>query len=60
MSESVDTFVSDLNAVNADFEVAIFSRKLGAAGNRRVTGNLVGRALDTQRRRRRSLPETYV
>lgn len=59
VSGSVDTLLTDLNAVNTNYEVAVFSRKLGAAGNRRVTGNLVGRVLDTQRRRRRSLAEDY-
>lgn len=58
-SAAVDTLLTDLNAVNPDYEVAVFSRKSGAAGNRRVTGNLVGRALDTQRRRRRALVEDY-
>jgi len=56
---SVQTLITNLNAVNADYEVAVFSRKSGAAGNRRVTGNQVGRVLDTQRRRRRALVEDY-
>lgn len=56
---SVTTLLNNLNAVNTDYEVAVFSRKMGAAGNRRVTGNQVGRVLDTQRRRRRSLAEDY-
>jgi hypothetical protein len=60
MSVATDTLLSNLNAVNADYEVAIFSRKAGAAGNRKVTGNVVGRVLDTQRRRRRSLAEAWV
>lgn len=59
VSDSTDTFISDLNGQDADYEVAIFSRKSGQAGNRRVTGNQVGRVLDTQRRRRRSLVEDY-
>lgn len=60
ISGSVDTLLTDLNNVNANFELAVFSRKAGAAGNRRITGNLVGRVLDTQRRRRRSLIENYA
>lgn len=40
--------------------VCIMSRKSGAPNCRRVTGLRIGRALDTQRRRRRSLNETYV
>lgn len=59
ISTATDTFVAALNAINAQWEVAVFSRKAGAAGNRRVTGNLVGRVLDTQRRRRRSMAEDY-
>lgn len=54
------TLLTALNAVSANWEVAVFSRKLGAAGNRRVTGIEIGRALDTQRRRRRSLTEQYA
>jgi len=56
---SFDTLLSDLNAVDAAYEVAVFSRKLGAATNRKVTGVRVGTILDTQRRRRRSLIENY-
>jgi len=37
----------------------VMSRKAGAPGHREVTGFEVGRVLDTQRRRRRSLPENY-
>jgi len=48
-----------LGALAAPYEVAVFSRKAGAAGNRRVTEFRVGRVLDTQRRRRRSLVEDY-
>lgn len=39
--------------------VVVMSRKLGAPATRRVTGVAIGRVLDTQRRRRRSLPEQY-
>lgn len=60
VSGSMDTFLTDLNAVSATkWEVGVMSRKLGTPGARRVTGNLVGRVLDTQRRRRRSLVEDY-
>lgn len=59
VSGATDTLLTSVNAVNADYEMAIFSRKAGAPGNRRVTGNLVGEVADTQRRRRRSLVENY-
>jgi len=59
VSEATDTLITSVNAVNADYEMAVFSRKSGAAGNRKITGNLVGVVLDTQRRRRRSLAENY-
>lgn len=53
------TLLTALNAVSANLEVAVFSRKLGAPGNRRVTAMAVGAVYDTQRRRRRSLVEAY-
>lgn len=56
---SVDTLLAGLNAISADLKVAVFSRKKLAPGHRLVTGNEVGRILDTQRRRRRSLIENY-
>lgn len=59
VSTQTSTFISQLNTVNADYEVAVFSRKDGAPGNRRVIGNVVGRVLDTQRRRRRALAEDW-
>lgn len=59
ISGAVDTFIGAVNGASTDFDVAVFSRKLGAATHRPVTGNLVGRVLDTQRRRRRSLAENY-
>lgn len=59
LSGTVDTLVAALNAVNADYDVAVFSRKAGAPAHRLVTGNLVGRVLDTQRRRRRKIGEDY-
>lgn len=58
-SGAVDTLVAALNAVSANAKVAVFSRKFGAAAHNLVTGNLVGRVYDTQRRRRRSLIEDY-
>jgi hypothetical protein len=51
--------IDNINVVNADYEMAIFSRKDGAPGNRRVIEAEAGRVLDTQRRRRRSLVEDY-
>lgn len=57
---SADTLLADLNAVNADFKVAVFSRKAGAPASRLVNDISVGRVLDTQRRRRRSLVENNV
>lgn len=53
------TFLNALNAVDANYDVAVFSRKQGAPTHRTVTGIEVGRVLDTQRRRRRSLTELY-
>lgn len=58
-SEATDEFISDLNGIAAAMEVSVMSRKAGSPGHRRVTGNEVGRVLDTQRRRRRSLLEDY-
>lgn len=54
---SADLLLSDLNAISANLQVGVFSRKLGSAGHRKVTTTFVGRVLDTQRRRRRSLAE---
>lgn len=59
VATQTSAFLSSLNTVNADYEVAVFSRKDGAPGNRRVVGNVVGRVLDTQRRRRRSMAEDW-
>jgi hypothetical protein len=53
------TFIAACNAASADWKMAVFSRKAGAAAHRLVTGCEVGRVLDTQRRRRRSLLESY-
>lgn len=38
----------------------VMSRKAGAPAHRKITGVEVGQVLDTQRRRRRSLPEAYT
>lgn len=59
VSGGVDSLVTNLNATTTDWKVAVFSRKLGAPAHRLVTGNLVGRVLDTQRRRRRKVGEDY-
>lgn len=59
VSNQTDTFIAALNAYSANAKVAVFSRKLGAPAHRLVTGNLVGRVYDTQRRRRRALVENY-
>jgi hypothetical protein len=61
---SAKTFLEDLSDVpGLDLPsspgVVVMSRKSGAATTRIVTGVEVGRVLDTQRRRRRSLPESY-
>jgi hypothetical protein len=56
---SADTFLAAINAVSANYDVAVFSRKAGNPAHRLVTGIEVGRVLDTQRRRRRQLVETY-
>jgi len=59
LSGTTDTFIAALNAITTNAAVAVMSRKAGAPAHRLVTGNLVGRVLDTQRRRRRSIPEDY-
>lgn len=56
---SATTMLTALNAMSSNLKVGVFSRKLGVAGHRAVTGIEVGRVLDTQRRRRRSLKELY-
>lgn len=38
----------------------VMSRKLGAPAHRKITGCAIGAVIDTQRRRRRSLPENYA
>jgi len=51
-----------LTAVNAVslYKINVFSRKLGAPAHNTVQQTRIGRVLDTQRRRRRSLIEAYV
>lgn len=56
---AAQALVTGINATNSSWKVGVFSRKAGAAAHRPVTGVAVGRALDTQRRRRRSLTELY-
>ena len=55
----VDELLTNINAISAGMEASVMSRKDGAPGHRRITGCEVGRILDTQRRRRRSLIEDY-
>ncbi len=57
---SCATLLTALNAVDSKYGVAVMSRKSGAPAQNMVTGFKVGAVLDTQRRRRRSLPEAYV
>lgn len=58
---SAESFITALNAVDpAQWFVAVFSRKNPGAAHRQVTSTEVGRVLDTQRRRRNALPESYV
>lgn len=59
VGDTVTAFIAALNSSAPNVEVSVMSRKDGAPGHRRVTGNEVGRVLDTQRRRRRSLVENY-
>jgi len=56
---STQTMRTDVNAVLAGYGMAVMSRKVPTPGHRAVTGIEVGRVLDTQRRRRRSLVENY-
>lgn len=57
---TLTTLLTSLNSYSPNIQVAVFSRKSGAATHRAVTGFGIGRVLDTQRRRRRSLVENYV
>lgn len=56
---SFETMRVALNAVNANWKLAVFSRKAGSPAHRLITGCQVGVVPDTQRRRRRSLIENY-
>lgn len=56
---SAQTFIDALNGVSTGLDVAVFSRKLGQASHRVVTGIEIGSVLDTQRRRRNKLKEKY-
>jgi len=60
VQDAASIWLTNLNAADPDYRVAVFSRKAGAPIHRLVTGIHVGRVLDTQRRRRRSLTELYV
>jgi len=60
IQDAAALWLTTVNASDPNYRVAVFSRKDGAATHRLVTGVWVGRVVDTQRRRRRSLPETYV
>lgn len=57
---SANTLLTALNALAPNYAVAVMSRKSGAPAHRIVTGFSVGLVMDTQRRRRRSLLESYV
>ena len=59
VKNAFNTLLTDLNAIDAGFKVAVMSRKAGAAIGRNVTGVEIGRVLDTQRRRRNKLAEAY-
>lgn len=59
LKTAATAFLAAVNAVNANWQAAVFSRKSGAAAHRLITTVQVGRVLDTQRRRRRSLAENY-
>jgi hypothetical protein len=55
-----DVMRAAVNSINANWKMAVFSRKAGAPAHRLITGTQVGLVLDTQRRRRASLLEAYV
>lgn len=54
-----EQLLQDVNNNPANLEMVVMSRKAGNPGHRRVTGIEIGRVLDTQRRRRRSLVEDW-
>jgi hypothetical protein len=53
--------ISDVPGLDTPYSpgAVVMSRKSGQARTRQVTGIAVGKVIDTQRRRRRSLPESY-
>lgn len=57
---SFQTMLTSIAGIGTGYSVAVMSRKAGAPAHRLVTGCQVGRVLDTQRRRRRSLIEAYA
>jgi len=57
VANAVQGFVNDLNTLDADFSVIVAGSD---AHNSVVTNIRVGRALDTQRRRRNALTEDYL
>jgi len=59
VAAQIDELIATLNGLQAGQKVSVMSRKLGSPAHRAVTGVEVGRVLDTQRRRRRSLIEDY-
>lgn len=64
LADAAWAFITELNdwptgaGINSPICV-VMSRKLNAPATRVITGVEVGRVVDTQRRRRRSLPELY-
>lgn len=60
MKASATSLMTEVNAAGGGHVMTVMSRKLGAPGHRAITGFEVGRVLDTQRRRRRSLLESWV
>jgi hypothetical protein len=55
-----NTFLAALNAVDAGYKVAVFSRKAGLPAHRLVTTTAIGLVIDTQRRRRNKLAEMWA
>lgn len=56
---SADQFITELRNAATNYEPAIFSRKASGPMSRVITTTRVGRVLDTQRRRRRNMVESY-
>ena len=54
-----ETLRTAVNAADSSYKMAVFSRKANGATHNLVTAIAVGKALDTQRRRRNALKETY-